>query len=205
MKFRVRVDDITPDVAERWKKLLKGYTHVLVSHVLPHGNPHHHAYVDMPDKTSCPALRYLIDKEFGVSKAERSVKKCDDDRVDDYVQYLFNQKHDNKWVLVSHTFDVHIHVEKAKAVATAFEKTRSKARSVVSEWDMAMELNNAIENDQPNEAGIVDLAIKIRLRHHKMFNDMILVRMIQTATAEHPQWSKYLKNKVHGRLWNISG
>lgn len=201
MKFRIRVDDTVPDAADRWKKLLKGYTHVLVSHVLPHGNPHHHAYVDMPDKTSCPALRYTIDKEFGVSAAERSVKKCDDDRVNDYVQYLFNEKHGNKWVLVSHTFDVNIHVEKAKAVAAAFAERQEK-KTTITEWDMSEELKSMIENAaNPTETEIIELAISIRRKYEKPFNDHVMARMIQTAIADMPRWGAYVRQKIHERVF----
>lgn len=205
MKFRLRVDEINDQVAPKFKDFLKTYPHVLVHHVLPHGNPHFHAYVDIADKNSCPAVRYTIDTLFGVSKTERSVKKCDDERVDDYVQYLFNEKHDNKWTLISHTFDVDLHVQKAKAVAAAF-KTRITKSQVVSEWQMVEELRNAMENRLTEKQTrlewheIIEMAIVIREKHQKMWNDMTLARMCQVATINQPSFKNETISKVVSRL-----
>lgn len=205
MKFRLRVDETNVEIASKFKEFVKKYPHVLVHHLLPHGNPHFHAYVDIPDKGSCPALRYTIDNLFGVSKTERSVKKCDDDRVDDYVQYLFNEKHGNKWTLLSHSFDVDIHVQKAKAVATAFA-TRMTKSQVITEWDMVEELRNAIDNrlsekqTQLEWPEIVEMAVVIREKHQKMWNDMTLARMCQVATIKTGNLGRETKTKVVERL-----
>jgi len=211
MKFRLRVDEINSDVRLKFRDMLKPFNHVLVYHELPHGNPHYHAYVDMPDKNSCPALRYTIDQLFGVSKTERSVKQCDDDRVDDYVQYLFNEKHDNKWTLISHTFEVDIHVQKAKAVAAAFKTRMTTKTSTVTEWNMVEELQNAIENRLTEKrttldwGEVLEMAIVIRHKHQKMYNDMTLARMCQVATMDTlPHLARETKSKTLDRLKFIS-
>ena len=40
-------------------------------------------------------MRARVDSVFKVKGADRSVKQCDDDRVLEFVQYLFNTKHGN--------------------------------------------------------------------------------------------------------------
>lgn len=203
MKFRLRVDEKNDETVEKFKKLLTGYTHVLVRHELPHGNPHYHAYVDMDTKTSCPAMRYTIDQVFDVAKADRSVKKCDDDRVNDYVQYLFNEKKGNTWKLISHTFDVDLHVQKAKAVAAAFAEAQDKKR-IITEWDMCLELRGEVENETSplmTETRIIEMAIDIRNKYEKPFNDHVLARMIQTAISTLPRWGAYVRQRVHERVF----
>jgi len=202
MKFRLRVDERDPETSEKFKKLLTGYTHVLVRHELPHGNPHYHAYVDMPSKSSCPAMRYTIDQLFEIEKSsDRSVKKCDDDKIDLYVQYLFNEKKGNKWTLISHTFDVDVHVERAKAVSEAFHEA-SKKSTAITEWDMALELRSSVENTPDiSEHAVIDLAIQVRNKYEKPFNDHVLARMIQTAISTLPRWGAYVRQKVHERVF----
>lgn len=201
MKFRLRVDEKEPETSDKFKKLLKGYTHVLVRHELPHGNPHFHAYVDMPDKSSCPAMRYTIDQTFGVEKTDRSVKKCDDDKIDLYVQYLFNTKKGNKWTLISHTFDVDVHVERAKAVSEAFQEATQK-RTTITEWDMCVELRSCVENTPDmSEHAVIESAIQIRNKYEKPFNDHVLARMVQTAISTLPRWGAYVRVKVHERVF----
>lgn len=201
MKFRLRVDEKDAETSDKFKNLLKGYTHVLVRHELPHGNPHYHAYVDMPSKTSCPAMRYTIDQLFDVAKTDRSVKKCDDDKVDLYVQYLFNEKKGNVWKLISHTFDVDLHVERAKAVAEAFAEAKEK-KQIITEWDMCQELKSMIENDPDvTEHKIIEMAIAVRNKYEKPFNDHVLARQVQTAIAGLPRWGAYVRVKVHERVF----
>lgn len=202
MKFRLRVDEKTEETGTLLLSMIRKYPHVLVKHVLPHGNPHFHAYVFADDVKSCPSYRYTIDQTLGVSGAERSVKKCDDDKIDDYVQYLFNEKHGNRWTLISHTFDVDIHVQKAKAVAAAFADRQEKSR-VITEWDMAEELRSRVEN-QSNDldrSAVIELAIQIRNTHRKTFNDHVLAKMIQTALSTIPRWKHYVIQKAFSRVF----
>lgn len=202
MKFRLRVDEKNEETGGKMLDMIRKYPHVLVRHELPHGNPHFHAYVDAHDIKSCPAYRYVIDQVLGVKGTERSVKKCDDDKMNEYVQYLFNEKHGNKWTLMSHTFDVDIHVQKAKAVAEAFADRQDK-RKIITEWDMAMELRSRVENqtNELNKSHVIEIAIEIRYKYSKMFNDHTLTKMIQTAIADLPQWKQYVIFRTFSRVF----
>ena len=106
---------------------------------------------------------------------------------------------------MSHTFDVDLHVQKAKAVAAAFATRMTKAQTV-TEWDMVEELRNSIDNrltekqTQLEWTEIVEMAVVIREKHQKMWNDMTLARMCQVATIKISNLGRETKTKVVERL-----
>lgn len=214
MKFRVRVDD----VAEDTEKLLRdhvgslGVSHVLVRHFFDDShNPHFHYFIDIPDLKSCQAYRYRFKTRVGfhlnMKPSDYSITQCDDDRVDEYIQYLFNIKHGNKWELLSSTIDTYLHQQRALEVADAYEKTQSsKAKDSVSQWQIAMELRDAIEGLQTNmyesQTVIVDLAITLHNKHKKPFCEFSLRKVIMTAISA-SKWRHELVHKLAQKIfWN---
>lgn len=191
MLFRLRVDEVNPFVHQKFTELLAGHEHVLVKHVLPHGNPHFHAYADL-DYKSPQALRYQIDKLFDVTKSDqRSVTKCDSDRKEEYIQYLFNDKKGNKWTLVSSTIDVTDHQAKAKLVTDEFVKTRkAKKDTGPTVWDLAQYVQTAVgadpaipDNEHELYSQYVRHAIAIHREYKKPFCSFSIVKVIQTAMS----------------------
>ena len=95
--------------------------------------------------------------------------------------------------MISHTFDVDLHVERAKAVAEAFAEAQEKKKTI-TEWDMCQELKSMIENDEDiTEHKIIEMAIQVRNKYEKPFNDHVLARQVQTAIAGLPRWGAYVQ------------
>lgn len=207
MKFRVRVDE----VSEETQKLLIAHvqssvSHVLVRHDFPDGhNSHFHMYIDN-GYASCQAYRYQVDKLFKVKGSLRSVVKCDDDRVDEYVQYLFNKKKGNIPTLLSTNMDVTSHQQKALDVADAWEAERSKD---VSAYHIAQELVRWIDDNDINPAmndgirQLIEKAIDIHNKYAKGYCDFSLSRVCQTAMglSHNFAWKRYLVAKVGEKLF----
>lgn len=204
MLFRVRVDELNEETGSKLLHLFQGHEHVIVKHVLPHGNPHFHVYADMPMYMSCPAMRYAVDKMTGSKGPERSVKQCDVDRRDDYIQYLFNNKHDNISVLVSSTLDVTAHQAKAAAVSDEYKeaKTERKTKNEVTSWQLAEEVRQmylAHDTKLSSEYDIykvhVEYAIEVCRKHKKTFTDFSIQRIVQTAIcADRKNQEQFVKN-----------
>lgn len=208
MLFRLRIDDINLFVHQKIMELLAGREHVLVKHVLPHGNPHFHCYADLEYK-SPQALRYQVDKLMGITKSDqRSVTPCDTERKDEYIQYLFNTKNGNKWDLMSTTIDVQTHQQAALQVSLEFAKTRkAKQDKGPTTWDLAQELQHAVAADpdvpetEPAVYGqYVRHAIKIHRDHKKPFCDFSIVKVIQTAMSGSKRDVHYVHRSVMSRL-----
>jgi len=212
MLFRLRVDEVNPNVQEQLTKLLSGHEHVLVKHVLPNGNPHFHAYAEL-DYNSRQALRYHIDTKCKTKASDRSITECDTARKDEYIQYLFNTKHGNKWHLVSSTIDTKEHQAKAALVAEEFEATRppkEKKQQGPTMWDMAMETHQLYQlthvrmlaPDFPSDVHreYARCAIQVCRKYKKGFCDYTLQKIVQTAMAEHEPYRELVVNAVVRRL-----
>lgn len=213
MLFRLRVDEVNPTVQEQLSKLLSGHEHVLVKHVLPHGNPHFHAYADL-EYNSRQALRYQVDKLCKTkTAAERSVTECDPARKDEYIQYLFNTKHGNQWLLVSSTMDTTQHQANAGAVAEEFEATRppkEKKKQGPTMWEMAMETHQLyllthvrmLSADSPSDVHreYARCAIQVCRKHKKGFCDYTIQKIVQTAMTEDGSYRELVVNSVVRRM-----
>lgn len=208
MLFRLRVDEVNLFVQQKFTELLHGHEHVFVKHVLPHGNPHFHAYADL-DYKSCQALRYQIDKRFDITKSDqRSVTPCDVDRKDEYIQYLFNTKKGNVWTLLSSTMDVTAHQQAALQVTEEFVKSRKgKKLQGPTTWDLAQYVQTAVaadpevpETENAIYAQYVHHAILVHREYKKPFCDFSLVRVIQTAMSGSKRDTRLLERSVLNRL-----
>jgi len=219
MLFRIRVDEGTsaptgPSFRDQLVAYLKEKPHVLVHHVLPHGNPHYHAYVDhtMIFK-SIAAYKYQWKKLAFVKPLtpnDWSIKECSPDRIPEYLAYLFNTKHGNVATLVSSTIDVTQPQASAKAVSDDFAiraDLRKDKKQSVTTWDMAQELKEWIdkhESDHDWRQDMVAEAIEIHRRYHKSFCSFSLTRMIQTAMGTSQTRKNYVISEVMDKLFKFS-
>lgn len=192
MRFRIRIDSDRND--DHFIKFLEKYSsYVLVHHVLPHGNSHYHIYVNDTFSLSIDALRKRIDRYFNVKGSDRSIKDCSEDRINEYVQYLFNQKHGNIATLIKFSnFDeplLHKLQEQAKDVADDFA-SRKKVKSVkqqITQYDLAEEVIEGMKNLHKEEYTIEDytlVAVKVMRKHRKAFCKFSLGRIIMTAMSD---------------------
>lgn len=205
MRFRVRVDKLHAETESVLTDFVsKSKSHCLVYHFV-NNNPHYHFYIDDDRYMSCQALRYQIDKITGSKRSERSIKECDTTRVDEYVQYLFNEKHGNKWRLVSSSIDTTEHQAKAKTVAADFlvKQQKSKTREITT-WELAEEVKNlymADDTKPDSEYEIykihIDYAIDVCRKYRKTYTDFSIQRIVQTAlTADRRNRDQFVKNVI---------
>lgn len=222
MKFRVRVDDKLDfsrpkgeEVGSQWlHDYLVGKAHVLVHHVLPHGNPHHHFYIDLPLVNSVASYVYHWKKlisDKGLTKSDWSIKQCTDDRKPEYISYLFNTKHGNVATLISHTEPVEEARANAASISLAFEErkeTRDKKAPTkqVTSWDMAEELRTWIDaniEDHEYQLGVIRECIAIHRRHRKTFCAFSLERVIHTALGGSKK-ADWIVSQVADKLYKYS-
>jgi len=128
--YRIRLDEKSDLNVAEFIEATKPQSYVLVHHVLPHGNPHYHAFLECEIKEQ--TLRQRI-KRAGLSASDFSLKKCDPTRKDEYIQYLFNEKHGNRFTLVA-THNINseyldqLQIQ-AKTIADNYKATQDNKRS----------------------------------------------------------------------------
>lgn len=214
MRLRLRVDDLNPEMGSRFLEMLKKHLptdYVVVRHVLPGGrNPHYHAYVNCPMMMHVSGMRYWVDK-LGVKGPDRSVKECDEERVDEYIQYLFNRKHGNVWYLIESTIDTTAHQAAAAQVADEFqERQRAKSSRKTTEpttWDLAEQVRSSlsVDNREPlSEAQLyewaTDYAIDACRRARKTYTDFSIQRIVQTAVTASKETRQLFTQRVVARM-----
>lgn len=146
--FRVRIDTMDDKSIKEWCTLF-AEEYVIVAHVLPHGNPHIHIYFKSYCVYSVDAFRMRVKRQFKPEKAsDYSVKKCEDERADEFIAYLFNTKHGNKHFLISHNIDparLDKCVSAAKEVSDNFELSKKTRKPTgPSQYDMSCEVYQLI-------------------------------------------------------------
>lgn len=192
MKFRVRIDN-SDDV--NVLEFCSRYTsYVIVHHILPHGNPHYHMYIEDSMSLSIDAIRARSKRFFKVEKrSDYSVKTCDDDKVNEYVQYLFNTKHGNVPRLVSvHNFD-HTTLdqckENAKTVSDEYD-SRSRKREKLDKgptlFQIGQELYDMIKDvEDPTIYMYSKMCMSVLHKHHKTSEPNMMIKIISTAMSRH--------------------
>jgi len=190
MKFRVRLDQ-REDTREWLSAYLRDKPHVLVHHILPHGNPHFHFYVDLPLVNSVAGYTYqwkkLVDPK-GFTRSDWSIKQCSDERKPEFISYLFNTKHGNISELISTTEPVEDARANAATISLAFEERKDNAKKTpakqITAWDMAEELKDWIDehaDDHEYQLAVIRECIAIHRRHKKTYCVFSIERVIQTA------------------------
>lgn len=193
MKFRVRID---LDDDDKVTDFCKPYsTYVIVHHVLPHGNPHYHMFIEDLMSLSIDAFRARVKRYFKPSKSsDYSVKKCDDSKVNEYVQYLFNTKHGNQPRLVStYNFSddsIAECKEAAENVSNDYEqrtREREKQSKGPTIFQLGVELKQLLEeahaDDDISIHQYTQFAIQICHKHHKSCEPNMLIKIVSTAMS----------------------
>lgn len=218
MKYRIRIDEdkfTTEDLLTVFKDAL---SLVLVHHVLPHGNPHYHAYADI--SVNEQALRLRIKRKLNVSGTNFSLKQCSDEKQDEYVQYLFNKKHDNVAKLI-HVINYDSDRlsslrDKADAVAEQYQvETKTRKAKGPTIWDLSMDVEKRFKERilNVNKLGTPDfieyhdqipyqievyteIAIEVLRANSKGFDEFLLRKVITTAISSSQKGTEILKKKM---------
>jgi len=192
---------------------------VIVRHELPHGNPHYHAYLknDIKENT----LRQRFKRKLpNLKSTDYSIKRCDPDRVDEYIQYMFNQKKGNKWELMhSQNYD-DVKLKDLQAAAklisdeysSQLKTTKGKGPTM---WDLATEIHTLVHptlltindlgtatleeyygNQEVNVRNYIDASITVCRKHHKGFDEFMIKKLITTAMSHSKNGRELIRNRV---------
>lgn len=185
--YRVRLD-CTGGVLEetvKWFLNDKCDVYLLVHHQI-NDNPHYHAYVET--KYTQGNFSNLIKKTFGISGADYSNKKCDDDRKYEYFSYLFNVKKGNVPTYVtSHGIDnltINQAKENAKQIAKEFQEKVSSGKK--TKFDIA----EFVASRDCKDFGEIYDAVVDALHKNRMCSATYVVRDI-ISTVVHIQGGRY--------------
>ena len=149
--FRVRIDGKDD---EDVKKFCDQNTsrYLLVHHVLPHGNPHHHFYCETTFSQGNYANK--LKAFFNVVGSDYCVQKCDPDRRLEFFSYLFNTKKDNVPTYVSSNgfsiIDIATYKETAKQIKDEFEtKLKQKKKTQFDIVELVVSRMNSSQTHIP--------------------------------------------------------
>lgn len=218
--FRLRLDQLDQtheNVLNHTLKICSPSNEVLVvHHVLPHGNPHIHAYLKTDLKEQC--LRQRI-KRLGYAASQFSLKTCDPDKKDEYIQYLFNKKHDNIPTLL-HVDNIDSqHLDRLQTQAQEYHdeyktNTTTKRTKQLTLYDLAQEVEKIVNPDLTvNDLGptvhtrmtqgsaeeleaYTDATIKVLKKHKKAFDMFLIRKVIITAMSNNERGIKRIKQNV---------
>lgn len=217
--FRLRVD--IPETGLDSDDLIavcEATEYVAVHHILPTGNPHYHLYVktDLKENT----LRLRIKRKFQFQKSsDYSLKTCNPQMVNEYVQYMFNTKHGNKYELIGfNNFDENLLnslIANANQVSTEFETKTKNKRTKPTVYELAMEVRDRFKEihhimDNPVESlgyalapeGYAEyeehlqIAIKVCRKYSQPFEEHYLRRLVTTAICEGPTGRSTIIGKI---------
>lgn len=200
MKFRLRIDGEDQNQIEQF---CKGYAeYVIVFHVLPHGNPHFHAYINAPMVMSAQTFRMRVKRVFNpATRNDYSVKECDEDKQDEYISYLFNTKHGNVATLVAHNLDdtyVNRCKESAKDISTDFQQRQQQRRTKsVTLYDIAMEVDDITKDDND----LIVNTIRVLHRHLKVHDDFLITKIITTIQSKRD--INFVVERIRRRISNL--
>jgi len=216
--FRIRIDIVNGITHDTLIQICDSEAHVVVRHELPHGNPHYHMYLQTSIKDT--TLRQRFKRNFGFLKSsDYSIKKCDEERKNEYVQYMFNTKHGNRWEIIDvHNFDNQLLADLQKAAKEISDhftaNQQSKQRKGTTIWDLAQEVQTEFETkfNTVNNLGddmhrfyeetekqvlvYTDIAIKVMRKHHKAFDEFLLRKVITTAMSSTEKGKDMMRKKM---------
>lgn len=220
--FRIRIDRILGLDSDSVIELCEPKTHVTVLHELPKGNPHYHLYVETDVKEQ--ALRQRFKRKFTELKStDYSIKKCDAARVNEYIQYLFNTKHGNKWELIdTNNFDIELldNLKKAaKEISDHFETVhKSKKSDRPTVYDIATEISEELKKrftsvktmstvettpfPQLYEEAL-NIAIDICHKYKQPFEEHYLRRLVTTAVGVSAKGKQGIIRKIMAKEFSL--
>lgn len=185
MMFRIRIDDtkqVAATVAE-WAETV-GNRYVLVHHLV-NANSHFHIYFDAPMVMSAQSMRYKIKTYFKLDKVEYSVGLCDEDRVEEYIQYLFNTKHGNVATIhrVKNVSDDVIQRcrNRAHEVSEEFAKQK-KTKKAKTLYEIAQEVRATVADDT-DQAQIVNMSIRLLHKYCKCHDRYLVIKVVDTVRS----------------------
>lgn len=194
MKFCIRIDlPHTEETEVNLKDLFKSPHHIIVSHILPTGNPHYHIIVDDQNIMSQQTLRNRIKRKLGVAGTDFSLKIFSEEygAIAPY-SYLFNSKHGNIAKLVSHNLEqdfVDQCIKAAAEVTNDFNKRHSIKNKAPTVWDLSLEVQSQIGilPDDTLEQDLIRLyaktSIDILRKHNKPFCEFSLRKLVCTSLS----------------------
>lgn len=217
--YRLRVDQVADLNIDTLIQTCRPDTYVIVRHELPTGNPHYHAYFkyngDMKENT----LRQRFKRNFTYLKStDYSIKKCDAERANEYIQYMFNTKHGNKWeLIITNDFDDQLLndlIQNAKQISDDYAESKNKPKSKSPTiWDLAVEVEERFKqeyltvNNLGDEVLINDqiqvrveiytnITIQVLRKHHKGFDEFLLRKVITTAMTSTAKGREIMRRKM---------
>lgn len=203
--FRLRIDRVDGVDSDKIMDICKPNSCVMVLHELPHGNPHYHAYIAYDGEMKENTLRQRIKRGFdNLKRTDFSLKKCDADRVNEYVQYMFNTKHGNQWELIDvRNFDNQLidDLKKAaKEISDQYVKSVEKKSNKPTVWDLAAEIRERLTKlyektvstltylEEPEYqkmyADVLSIAIDVCHKYKQPFEEHYLRRLVITALSQ---------------------
>lgn len=214
--FRIRIDIVNGLDIDQFLQISESEAWVVVRHELPHGNPHFHAWVKSSVKEN--TLRQRFKRKFAFLKStDYSIKKCDEERANEYIQYMFNTKHGNRWELIDvRNFDTKLLddlKEAAQKISIEFSESSSKSKAITI-WDISQEVENEFtqsfhvvnnlgeeihnfyESEQRKIEVYTDIAIKILRKHRKAFDEFLIRKVISTAMSSSESGRKMMRQKM---------
>lgn len=198
MKFRIRLDEIE-GAYPLLKTLCKDANQYVLVHHQINDNPHYHLYLDKPMYMSCQTVRYHL-KKLTENSTNYSVKQCDEDRVQEYVQYLFNTKHDNKPTLVDHRYPDDL-IQKAKddaqRIAEEFKQKVKKGKKNITLYEMAMEVDEITDVDD----NLIRNAIHVLHKYMKVHDDFLITKIVTTIQSKRD--INFVIERVRRRISNM--
>lgn len=184
MKFRLRIDDannVSATIAA-WAETV-GNAYVIVHHLV-NDNSHFHLYLDA-QIMSAQALRYRIKSRFSLEPVQYSVGLCDEERIDEYLSYLFNTKHGNIATLhkVKNIPDERLKRvrDAAHVVSEEFAKQR-KSKKVKTLYEIAQEVRASVKDDT-NAEQIIFMSVKLLHKYCKCHDRFLVIKLYETVRS----------------------
>lgn len=196
MRFRVRIDSERSEAQD--SKFVGFFSqfheYVLVGHILPHGNPHYHAFVNDTMSMSIDAFRKRVQRYFKneiKQSTDYSVKKCDDDKIFDYVSYLFNTKQGNVSTLVSSVYpeeELSRSRSNAEKISSEYIERNAQNQSKSSKitiYGIAEEVYQMFRDTHSEDtiAQWTQLTITTLHKHRKSCEPNMLIKIVSTARS----------------------
>ena len=182
--FRIRIDDtkqVSATVAVWAETVSRSY---VVVHHMVNANSHFHLYLDAPMVMSAQALRYKVRTKFDLTNVEYSVGLCSEERIDEYLSYMFNTKHGNVATLHRTNLDGDV-IQRARNAAQvvsdefAVKRKSSKPKTL---YEIAQEVRATVKDDTNNEQ-IVKMSILLLHKYCKCHDRFLVIKIIETVRS----------------------
>lgn len=199
MLFRVRIDEVdttSPDALTEWA--VRNTKDYVVMHHVVNFNKHFHLYMDAPMIMSPQSLRYKVRTYFKLENTQYSVGVCDEERIAEYLSYLYNTKHGNVATLIATSLPndtINTARDSANAVSVAYELERAKKPKAKSLYEIAKEVNDACEYVR---ADIVKESIRLLHKYCKCHDSYLVRKVVETVLSmkDPESYEKYILTMI---------